>query len=183
MRHPAASYERPPSCQPHQQAQWNAHAFTVENEASAVEVDAESDDAYEYAFVLSDEWRERFVRRRQAEAAAAPVAARDRRIKHGVPKQQRARRSTASRAKNEPSQSGTVNACGGLPARLDQERYESLNAEIAATGATEQARRARAAAAGYSKEGARAISHQEAQLNLRFDTFCDSSAPTLWPAG
>lgn len=141
-----------------------AHPFEPHDEAGGADGGGDSSE-YEYAFVLTDEWRERLVR-------PGGQGAGDQQRRQGrrsSSRRKRAPRPTAAETAPPPS-------AGTGSSRADHLQQELMDAKK-----RELATRWRLERAGSAPPAGRTVRRLETALTARFDEFCDACQPVVWP--
>jgi len=125
----------------------------------AEEKDDEQDGEYEYGYVLSDEWRDKFRSTVQLQQL------------------QKQQQQPKSKKRNPPKAANAEAAAAASASRSGH-----LQREVQAAKARDLARKwKRRAAAGAPATTTPQVGAMETSLNMLFDEFCDAFQPVVWP--
>ncbi|KAG7386401.1 hypothetical protein PHYPSEUDO_000330 [Phytophthora pseudosyringae] len=144
-------------------------ATTIAAAAGEEDTDEEDDGGeYEYGYVLSDEWRERFQ---------ASVQLQQQFQQQQQKRSAKSKKKTPQQRKKFKQQRQAVNA--EAVAAASASRSGHLQREVQAAKSRELARKwKRRGGADAPPEATAAL---ESSLNARFDEFCDAFQPVVWP--
>lgn len=134
--------------------------------------DGSSDGEYEYGFVLTDEWRDRLLRREQVGKSGNSTSNNNRECKRRKPRGKNNQASTSHRQhhKQQEPPSVAVNS-----------RVVHLQQEVEAARARELATQWKQRRSDTRLPLGPKVKQLEAAMALRFDDFCDAFQPVVWP--
>lgn len=134
---------------------------------------SDDDGEFEFGFVLSDEWRGRFRASQHARHHRLQQGERPQAQPHSRRQRQQARTNQKQRRKQP------------WVANVSDLRVRDLQHELAAAAQRESATRTVIPVTkqtdGDGRTAKEDVRRLEAQLNVRFDAFCDTFAPVVWP--